>query len=96
MALRTFTAADGRTWTVWLVRPTRAANPDLGIPGEWLAFQNDDESERRRLREVPQNWADLTDERLDMLRRMAEVVTRPSTGRRTSDTSEFPAQEWES
>jgi hypothetical protein len=80
MALRTFPASDGRMWTVWLVQPTRAASPLLGIPQEWLAFQNDDETERRRLREVPPDWADLSDERLDLLRCLAEVVRRPSGG----------------
>lgn len=80
MALRTFLAADGHRWTVWLVRPTQSAKPKLGIPSEWLAFQNDDESERRRLRELPAHWDDLSDERLDLLRRMAEVVTRPTGG----------------
>ncbi len=80
MALRTFLAADGHTWTVWLVRPSRSAHPQLGIPVEWLAFQSDDESERRRLLEVPPHWEDLSDERLDLLRRIAEVVTRPTGG----------------
>jgi hypothetical protein len=80
MALRTFLAADGRMWTVWLVRPSRSAEPQLGIPVEWLAFQSDDESERRRLREVPPHWEELSDERLELLRRIADVVTRPIGG----------------
>ena len=80
MALRTFLAADGGTWTVWLVRPGRSSGPQPGIPEEWLAFQNEDESERLRLREVPPGWEELSDAHLDVLRRMADAVRRPSRG----------------
>jgi hypothetical protein len=79
MALRTFTASDGRPWTVWLVQPS-TRSPLLGAPGAWLAFQNEDGSERRRLRVFPTGWADLSDERLDLLRRMADPV-KPHKGR---------------
>ena len=30
MALRTFTADDGRTWNVWPGRPTQSLNPRRG------------------------------------------------------------------
>lgn len=73
MALRTFTAADGTTWTVWLVQSMMAAAVP-GTPSEWLAFQNGDGSERRRLLEIPDGWLALPDERLDLLRRIAEPV----------------------
>lgn len=73
MALRTFVGSDGRTWTAWLVQSgSVAAVP--GTPAEWLAFQNDDGTERRRLLEIPQGWEDLSDERLDLVRRMADPV----------------------
>lgn len=45
-----------------------------GTPGEWLAFQNEDGTERFRLLEVPPGWEDLSDARLDLLRRMADPV----------------------
>jgi len=73
MALRTFVASDGSTWTAWLVQTSGLA----GIPGsptDWLAFQNEDSTERRRLLEVPDGWDQLPDDRLDLLRRMAEPV----------------------
>lgn len=73
MALRTFAASDGTTWTAWLVQ----ASGTTGVPGtptHWLAFQNDDGSERRRLLEVPEEWESLPAERLDLLRRVAEPV----------------------
>ena len=41
----------------------------LGAPDEWLAFQKADETERRRLIEMPPNSARLADDRLDLLRR---------------------------
>lgn len=73
MALRTFVASDGSTWTAWLVQTSGLAGVP-GSPTEWLAFQNEEGTERRRLLEVPQNWEKLPDERLDLARRMAEPV----------------------
>ena len=72
MAIRTYQAADGTTWTVWLVQTTLGTMP--GAPTEWLAFQNADGTERRRLLEIPGGWDKLPDERLDLLRRVAEPV----------------------
>jgi len=72
MALRTFVASDGKTWTAWLVQSGIVSVP--GTPTEWLAFQNEDATERRRLLEIPEGWENLPDERLDLVRRMAEPV----------------------
>jgi hypothetical protein len=47
----------------------------------WLAFQNEQGTERRRLLEFPDEWIQLSDRLLDLLRRMAEPVVswqRPS------------------
>ena len=87
MALRTFQASDGRTWQVWLVRASKPNSRFVKSP-EWLAFQTEDESEHRRLRQVPANWADLSDERLDLLLRVAERTDRPSSGRATPGTAD--------
>jgi hypothetical protein len=73
MALRTFVASDGRTWTAWLVQASGIASVP-GAPTEWLAFQNEDGSERRRLLEIPEGWENLPDDRLDLVRRIAEPV----------------------
>lgn len=70
MPMRIFLANDGTPWTVWLVS-TGSAGAVPGTPTEWLAFQSEDGTERRRLMEVPPHWEDLVDERLDLLRRMA-------------------------
>jgi hypothetical protein len=74
MALRTFRADDGSQWTVWSIR-NDSAHVVVGTPAEWLAFQNEDCTERRRLFNVPMGWSELSDERLDLLRRVAEPVT---------------------
>jgi hypothetical protein len=93
MALRSFVASDGREWTVWLVRPA-SASPLLARPGEWLAFQNEEGTERRRLSEVPARWEELSDERLDLLRRVAEVVgvSRGDHSLSTSDVHALTVQ----
>lgn len=80
MSLKTFRATDGTTWTVWRVE-TGAVPVVPGTPSVWLAFQNEDGTERRRLLEVPGDWEQLSDQLLDLLRRMAEPVVswrRPS------------------
>jgi hypothetical protein len=74
MAYREFRASDGSTWTAWLVQAGATAASLSGTPREWLAFQKQDGTERRRLLKLPVGWEDLPDERLDVLRRMAEPV----------------------
>lgn len=73
MAIRTF-LANGTTWMVWR---TKVA-PSLLLPNaplEWLTFQTEDCTERRRLMQIPAGWRDLSDDRLDLLRKVAEPVT---------------------
>jgi hypothetical protein len=70
MAIRTFAAPDGSTWLVWRVERT-SGDVVPGAPREWLVFQSEDGTERRRLLEMPPNWEDVSDERLDLLRRIA-------------------------
>ena len=80
MPLRTFLSRDGSTWSVWRIESGSAAVVP-GTPTEWLCFQDAASTERRRLFEYPENWDDLPDERLDLLRKMADPVKlwqRPS------------------
>jgi hypothetical protein len=80
MSLKTFRAPDGTIWTAWRVE-TGTVPIVPGTPSMWLAFQNEDCTERRRLLEVPEDWEQLSDQLLDLLRRMAEPVAswrRPS------------------
>jgi hypothetical protein len=79
MSLKTFRAPDGTNWTAWRVETSVPVVP--GTPSVWLAFQNEDGTERRRLLEVPDDWEQLSDQLLDLLRRIAEPVVswrRPS------------------
>lgn len=72
MTLRTFRASDGTNWTIWLVDTTVRAV--AGSPKTWLAFQNEEGTERRRLFEIPEGWEELDDDRIDLLRKVAEPV----------------------
>lgn len=74
MAIRTFHANDGSNWTVWRTR----CDPSALLPNaprEWLTFQSEGETERRRLMQIPAAWFELSDERLDLLRKIAEPAT---------------------
>jgi hypothetical protein len=82
MALRTFVDSDGQTWQVWNVQPSadgRALPPDFRVG--WLCFERLDGNDRCRLAgtNVPSNWMDLPDERLDLLRRICDPGT-PASG----------------
>jgi hypothetical protein len=82
MALRSYTDREGSEWRVWRVVPDEISFTTLveSYRDGWLCFERTDGSERRRLSmtQVPLEWEDLSDERLDMLRRMGEPATRRS------------------
>jgi len=74
VALRIFADRDGRQWRVWLVRPSaggRAVRPSF--QDGWLCFERLDGSCRCRLsvKSAPDDWDNLPDDRLDVLREMA-------------------------
>jgi hypothetical protein len=71
MSLRTFRARNGSIWSVRRIESTATVIVP-GAPREWLAFQDESGTDRRRIFNVPPNWEDLSDERLDLLRRYAE------------------------
>jgi hypothetical protein len=70
LPLRTFTARDGTTWSVWRIEAT-APSEVLSVPRDWLMFQDDAGAERRRLVSFPPNWETLSDERLELLSKIA-------------------------
>lgn len=80
MALRSYTDDDGLEWRVWQVTPMGAGVPmlDASYRDGWLCFEQTDGSARRRLTmsEVPTGWDALPDDRLDLLRRLAEPTPR--------------------
>ena len=82
VALRTFIDRDGQAWQVWKVQPStdgRALRPDFRVG--WLCFERLKGGDRCRLAgsEVPTNWEELPDERLDLLRRICDPGT-PARG----------------
>lgn len=79
MALRTFADRSGCTWNVWNVQPSMAKDSlHEAFQAGWLCFQRASGGERYRLRlaDVPPAWEQLGEERLDLLRRVAEAGAR--------------------
>ena len=82
MGLITFDDQEGVRWRVWKVE-TPAAQAHLMDPNYrtgWLVFEREDESERRRLSQVPDDWQSLAPQRLDELRRLAISANTPRSG----------------
>lgn len=91
MALRTYDDREGGGWRVWRVTPDVISFSTLSesYRDGWLCFERVDGSERCRLSmtNVPDDWEALSDERLDLLRRMAEPATRrPVTSTRATES----------
>ena len=76
MGLLTFQDASGTRWRVWHVEtPTaRAHLMDANFRNGWLVFEKEDGSERRRLAQVPEDWAHLTADHLGRLCALAVVA----------------------
>ena len=78
MPLRSFEDREGNEWRVWKVVPqsSAAATLDEAFRGGWLCFERVDRAERCRLTltEVPAGWESLSEERLDLLRRVATTA----------------------
>ena len=86
MALREFTASDGRQWRVWDVTPesmhpaTRTEDYLAPYLEGWLVFEAVDETAKCRLHPIPGFWAEATDAELEGMLHRAE----PIRGDRTS------------
>jgi hypothetical protein len=75
---REFVGADGRTWIAWLADPGRhaeewAALREGQVPEPWLCFSGG--RQVHRLQPVPPGWAELDDQALVDLWRLAQEVT---------------------
>ena len=83
MALRSYEDREGDEWRVWSVVPaaSAAATLDQEYRAGWLCFERSAGGDRRRLpmSEVPDDWASLSDDRIDLLRRVATPVTTTPT-----------------
>ena len=65
MPFREFDDADGARWVVWSTIPANGVALSSGMEGGWLTFETT--SVRRRIAPIPDGWAELTDDRLQML-----------------------------
>jgi hypothetical protein len=91
MTIRSYTDRDGHEWSAWVVIPA----PDSIAYQErfrdgWVCFERAGGSARSRipLSEVPPAWESLPDDRLDLLRRVAEMTSSSrSTAQRSADAA---------
>ena len=76
MGLVEFADKDGVRWRVWHVETpsSRAHLMDPQFRNGWLVFEQEDGSVRRRLNQVPDDWASLAPERLAQLCSIAVPV----------------------
>lgn len=80
MALREFTAEDGREWHVWDITPekmhptTRAEDYLQGVLEGWLVFEAADGESKARLYPIPATWITATEDELREMLRGAEPV----------------------
>jgi hypothetical protein len=72
-----FRDAAGTRWRVWHVETpaARAHLMDASYRNGWLVFEKEDGSERRRLSQVPEDWAHLTPEHLGRLCALGVTAT---------------------
>lgn len=89
MGLISFRDENGAGWRVWHVDmpAERAHLMDATFRNGWLVFERDDETERRRLSRVPDDWTSWPADRLASLLREASPVTM-----RNSPTGQLIAQ----
>ena len=89
MGLIEFADSDGIRWRVWHVEtpPTRAHLMDPLFRNGWLVFEREDGSDRRRLSQVPEDWASLDRTRLAQLCAVAVPVVQG----KTTPTGQQPA-----
>ncbi len=91
MGLLTFQDSAGARWRVWYVETpaARAHLMDASFRNGWLVFELEDGTERRRLAQVPEDWAHLTPEHLAKLCRLA-VAAPPARALASATTMRMP------
>src|SRR3954471_4268258 len=90
MALRTFTDRNGTDWNVWLVQPGASGNNFQERFREgWVCFERVGGGGRCRLplSEMSPAWESLPDDRLDLLRRVADEQSTTRLPRQTTPDS---------
>ena len=98
MALREFTASDGRQWRVWDVTPetmhpaTRTEDYLAPYLEGWLVFEAKDESAKCRLHPIPTGWTEADDAALEEMLHRAETIrgdrSSPPHGRTAIEDAE--------
>lgn len=80
MALREFTASDGRQWRVWDVTPetmhptTRTEDFLAPYLEGWLVFESFDGSAKCRLHPIPREWSEAPNEELEEMLHRSESI----------------------
>jgi hypothetical protein len=86
-----FQDANGVRWRVWRVETpaARAHLMDASYRNGWLVFEREDGTERRRLNQVPEDWAHLAQDHLARLCTLA-VVAPPARSTSSQTTMKMP------
>jgi hypothetical protein len=66
---REFTDETGVLWRVWTTFPSNPKSVATELRDGWLCF--DSGEERRRIGPIPRDWEQMTDERLQLVLRLA-------------------------
>ena len=84
MPFREFNDASGTRWVVWSTVPSNGVPLSSGMEEGWLTFEGP--GDRRRVAPIPNGWAELSDERLELLLQIAVPAPRLDSGRRGKPT----------
>lgn len=99
MPLCVYNDREGGEWRVWLVVPASVSVSTLehSYRQGWLCFERVNGTDRCRLAmpRVPPAWDALPDDRLDMLRRLAEPATRRAAPPEAADFEDTQMMETE-
>src|SRR5689334_12348767 len=90
MAYREFVDSTGQSWRAWSTVPSAGSRLRGGFDQGWLTFERttgDNTEPLRRLVPIPQDWETASDERLELLCRTAEEVSRPRSSRDRAESS---------
>ena len=92
--MREFMDSSGTAWRVWNTRPSRGGILDEEFRDGWLTFESN--THRRRLAPIPAGWETVSEARLDLMCRVALVVSqRPTSAESWSDDQPGPQHEQE-
>ena len=91
MAYREFSDSEGQSWRVWSTVPSAGSRLRGGFDRGWLTFERtntDRTAPLRRLCPIPEDWETAADDRLELMCRAAEEVTRPAAAHTSVESKE--------